>query len=86
MNAEIELKNNHVPALPADAIVHYGNKDYIFLERGKNLFEITEVTPGSTENSFTEITGKSSEALADKPIVVKGAYSLLMKMKNTSEE
>lgn len=86
MNAEIELPNNNAYAIPSNAVVRYENKDYVFLERGKNLFEMTEVTAGSTQNDFTEITGRSEEALTDKPVVIKGAYNLLMKLKNTSEE
>lgn len=58
----------------------------MFLERGKNLFEMTEITTGSTQNAFTEIVANSPKALTEKQIVVKGAYSLLMKMKNTSDE
>lgn len=86
MNAEIETQNNNAQVLPSEGIVSYGNKNYVFVEKGKNLFEMTEVTTGSTQNSFTEVAGRSAETLAEKPVVVKGAYSLLMKLKNTSEE
>lgn len=86
MNADVELQNNNAYVLPSDAIVSYENKNYVFLERGKNLFEMTEVTTGSTQNAFTEIAVNSTKALIEKQIVVKGAYSLLMKMKNTSDE
>ena len=43
-----------------------------------------EVTIGDSENGYTEIV--SIEDFTDKNIVIKGAYTLLMKMKNTEDE
>jgi membrane fusion protein, heavy metal efflux system len=86
MNAEIEAQNNDVYALPSEAIVTYENKQYVFVEKGKNIFDITEVMTGNTQDEFTEINGAWVKALLDKRVAVKGAYSLLMKMKNTSDE
>lgn len=86
MNAEIETQNNNVYAVPSDAIITYENKQYVFVEKGRNQFEQTEVMTGATQDNFTEISPASIKALGDQKIVVKGAYSLLMKMKNTSDE
>jgi membrane fusion protein, heavy metal efflux system len=83
MNADIELQNRQSNALPADAVVSFESKNYIFIDKGNKRYEMAEVTIGNSENGFTEIT--SAADLANKPIVVKGAYSLLMKMKNTEE-
>lgn len=90
MNAEIEIKSNSAYALPAEAIVSFENKKYIFLEKRKNgtdgyQYEMTEIKTGNTENGFTEIISVAKEQ-ADEIFVTKGAYSLLMKMKNTPEE
>ena len=82
MNAEIELNSQQSNVLPSDAIVNYENKNYIFVEKGTNQFEMKEITTGNTENEFTEII---SEDLNEATIVIKGAYSLLMKMKNVEE-
>ncbi len=84
MNAEIELRNQQSNALPADAIVSFENKNYIFIDNGNQQFEMTEVSIGNSENNFTEITAPTD--LQRKNIVIKGAYSLLMKMKNIEEE
>jgi membrane fusion protein, heavy metal efflux system len=86
MNAEIETQNSNAYVLPSDAIVTYENKQYVFVEKGKNIFEITEVITDSTQNGFTQITDEAVKTLTDKKIVVSGAYNLLMKMKNTSDE
>ncbi|MFV8347407.1 efflux RND transporter periplasmic adaptor subunit [Flavobacterium sp. ZB4P13] len=82
MNAEIELKSQQSNVLPSDAIVNFENKNYIFIEKGSKQFEMKEITIGTAENGFTEIL---SDDLKDERIVIKGAYALLMKMKNVEE-
>lgn len=83
MSAEIELTSNLTTALPEDAIVRFENKQFVFISTGKNQFEMTEVNIGNTENGYTEIL---STSLSEKTIVTKGAYNLLMAIKNKSEE
>ena len=82
MNAEIELKSQQSNALPSEAIVNYENKNYVFVAKENKQFVMKEVTTGNTENEFTEII---SEDLNEATIVINGAYSLLMKMKNMEE-
>lgn len=83
MNAEVELKNNKAMALPEEAVVHFGNSDFIFVELKKGKFEMIEVKIGGKENGYVEII--NSQNLKNQAIVVKGAYSLLMKLKNSEE-
>jgi len=83
MNAEIELKSQQSNVLPSNAIVNYENKNYIFIEKGNKRFEMKEVTTGTSENGYVVIV--SNEDLKDANIVIKGSYSLLMKMKNLEE-
>lgn len=84
MNADIELSTDQVSALPSDAIVRFENKHYVFVEKSDRHFEKTEVQIGDSENGYTEIL--NSEALKNKNFVIKGAYVLLMALKNESEE
>ncbi len=84
MNAEIEIKSQNVYALPDEAVVRYENKLYVFTKEGNNQFAIQEVKTGDSENGYTEII--SGEQLANKDIVVAGAYNLLMMMKNKAED
>ena len=86
MNAEILERSKEAYVLPSDAIVNYENKQYVFIQKGNNLFEIIEIITGSSEKGYTEIDNDSLNKLKDQTIVIKGAYSLLMKMKNTSDE
>ena len=81
MNADIETSNHEVYALPEEAIVNFEGKDYVFVDSGNKKYELTPVAKGITEDHFTEI--KNADSLLAKPIVTKGAYTVLMKLKNT---
>lgn len=84
MNAEIELRNEMRNVLPDEAFVRFEGKEYFFENTGKNKFEMMEVEIGKSENGFTEII--LDKNLSEKTIVTKGAYTLLMSLKNTEEE
>ena len=84
MNAEIELNINLQNVLPEEAIVSFEGKKYVFENTGKNKFEMIEIETGISENGFTEIISKAD--LTGKEIVTKGAYTLLMSLKNKEEE
>jgi membrane fusion protein, heavy metal efflux system len=84
MNADIEVKSNNAKVLPDDAIVRFENKQFAFIAKGNNQFEMVEVKSGNSENGFTEIG--IDEKLINEKFVTKGAYNLLMKMKNTADE
>jgi membrane fusion protein, heavy metal efflux system len=84
MNAELEVTNNQAQTLPEEAIVRYENKQYVFVALDSNQFEMVEVKTGDSEKGYTAVS--LPESLQDKAFVTKGAYWLLMKMKNKSEE
>jgi cobalt-zinc-cadmium efflux system membrane fusion protein len=84
MNAEIEVKSNNSYVLPEDAVVRFENKQYIFMKKNDTQFEMTEVQTGNTENGMIEIL--QADKIAAQTFVTKGAYSMLMSLKNKSEE
>ncbi len=84
MNADIEVKSNHVLTLPEEAIVSFEGKEYVFVTEKEKTYILMEVKTGSKENGFIEIV--NGEKISQKSIVTKGAYTLLMKLKNKSEE
>lgn len=84
MNAEIAVTNAKSYVLPEDAIVRFENKYYVFIKKTATQFEMIEVQIGNTEKGFTEII--KTENLNNQTLVIKGAYSLLMSLKNKSEE
>jgi membrane fusion protein, heavy metal efflux system len=83
MNAEVLINKSNANTLPEEAIVSFEAKDYVFVDLGNNRFLMQEVQTGNEENGFVEI--KNIDRIKDKTIVTKGAYALLMKMKNTEE-
>ncbi len=84
MNAEIAVTNAKSYVLPEDAIVRFENKHYVFVKKSAIQFEMVEVQIGNTEKGLTEII--KTENLNNQTFVLKGAYSLLMSLKNKSEE
>ncbi len=84
MNAEVEIKSLNSNALPDESIVNFEGKDYVYIEIAKQKYQMQEVQLGDKENNFVQIL--NAENLKNKKIVSKGAYTLLMKMKNTEEE
>lgn len=84
MNAEVQVKTVNSFVLPEAAIVHFENRDYAFVQLDNNKFKMTAIRTGTTNNGFTALL--DAEKLADKTFVVQGAYSLLMALKNKSEE
>ena len=84
MNAEVELKSSKSDTLPEESIVSFESKDYVYIEIAKQKYQIQEVQIGEKENGFVQVL--NIENLKNKKIVSKGAYTLLMKMKNTEDE
>lgn len=84
MNADVELSGSNTTVLPDDAIVRFENKNYVFASKGNHRFEMQEVQIGNSENGFTEIINAGK--YANQSFVTKGAYNLLMTLKNTSDE
>lgn len=82
MNANIELNDKKVTAVPEDAVVKWENRYYLFTEEGNSHFKMLPVEIGTTDNGYIEIRS----GLPPGKIVTKNAYTILMKMKNNGEE
>ncbi|MCG3164468.1 MAG: Multidrug resistance protein MdtA [Bacteroidia bacterium] len=88
MNAEVEIQSANAVAVPSEAVLTFKNKQYVFVDKsnsGNHWYEMVEVVTGNTKNGFTAIKSENATALLQENIVTKGAYNLLMKMKNTEE-
>ncbi|MBC7495152.1 MAG: efflux RND transporter periplasmic adaptor subunit [Flavobacterium sp.] len=84
MNAEIRIKNNKSFALPTESVVNFEGKNYVFVVKNLNNFLLHEVQIGTNEDEFIEVLNYSD--FKQNKIVTKGAYTLLMKLKNKSDE
>ena len=82
VNAEISLNNAKVDALPEESIVKWENKPFVFVKQSDQTYKLVAVELGVTTNGFIEVKTN----LKGQEIVLKNAYTLLMKLKNSSEE
>lgn len=83
MNAEVEAQSMESWTVPDEAIVSFEGKEYVFVDMGNQSFKLVEIQPGQKENGKVQII--NYQILMNKKIVTKGAYTLLMKMKNVAE-
>lgn len=84
MNAEIEIPDNKRYALPQESILTFEGKNYVFKVLDSVRYEFVAVKTGISGNGLTEII--EPQKLKDARIVQKGAYTLLMALKNKAEE
>lgn len=84
INASIILKNFKTQILPQESIVSFENVNYVFEDLGNDSYKLLMIKAGAGSNAMTEII--EAEKLQDKKIVCKGAYDLLMALKNKAEE
>lgn len=82
VNAEIALNNAKVDALPEESIVKWENKPFVFVKQLDQTYKLVAVELGVSTNGFIEIKTN----LKGQDIVLKNAYTLLMKLKNSVEE
>ena len=93
LKAIVETDNAMLTAVPESALVYFEGKSYIFFKeehahnsKEQNIdFEMIEVNAGKAEAGFVAITLPEGFDIR-KQLVVKGAYSLLAKMKNSEED
>jgi membrane fusion protein, heavy metal efflux system len=84
MNGEIQSNLKSVYALPEKAIVNFEGKNYVFVETERLHYIMKEVQLGLREFEKVEIVNFSE--LEGKKVVHEGAYTLLMKLKNSDSE
>ncbi|MEO7175340.1 MAG: efflux RND transporter periplasmic adaptor subunit [Saprospiraceae bacterium] len=85
MNAEVEVATHNAFAIQNDGLVRFEGKQYVFTQSENKKYQMLEVSTKNTENGFTQIIFLDSTEMSNKNFVIKGAYTLLMKMKNTEE-
>ncbi|MGN6398653.1 MAG: efflux RND transporter periplasmic adaptor subunit [Mucilaginibacter sp.] len=81
MNAEVEVKNRKASTLPADAIVQFEGKSYVFKVTGDKTYQMVGVNCGESKGSFVQVDMANANAV----FVTKGAYALLMMLKNKAD-
>ncbi|MGE5424404.1 MAG: efflux RND transporter periplasmic adaptor subunit [Syntrophothermus sp.] len=93
VNALIEGTGNLSATLPAEAVVSFDDKDYIFLfsrdktESGQAFTEyrMVEVKKGIENGGYMQVVLPDGIDLKNAKVVTKGAYNLLSAKKNAGE-
>ena len=93
VNAIIETSGKETASLPADAIVTFDDRDYIFIfeknkeENGQPFTEyrMVEVSKGIADEGWIEVILPDEYKSFNGQVVVKGAYNLLAAKKNAGE-
>lgn len=85
MNAEVEVQSKETHVLPAEAVVRFENKSFVFIQRNVGQYEMIEIETGIVDGGFVEVLF-SNEQMKQQSFVHKGAYSLLMSLKNKAED
>ena len=95
VNAAIEVEALEQYAITEEAIVRFEGKHYIFKSLGKrkegeqtmNDFEMIEIIKGHEEEGFVAFIIKDeTEDINNMDVVLKDAFTLLAKAKNSEEE
>jgi cobalt-zinc-cadmium efflux system membrane fusion protein len=85
LNADIQVTSNNAILVPEESVVRSGEKEFIFVEKEKNHFELAPVATGNSSNKTIEISSNNLNLL-DQTIITTNAYAALMKLQNKSEE
>ncbi len=83
LNADVEAQSIDSWTILDEAIVTFEGKEYVYIDKGNKNYEMVEIQAGQREKGRTQII--NFESIVNKSIVSKGAYTLLMKMKNVEE-
>ncbi len=95
INAAIEVEADEQYAIPEEAIVRFEAKQYVFKSLGKRMegnesmndFEMLEIKKGNEEEGFIAFTFEDkSQDITKMEVVLKDAFTLLAKAKNSEEE
>jgi cobalt-zinc-cadmium efflux system membrane fusion protein len=86
MNAELEIGEATAYTIPTEAIVRFEGQEYVFAKGENQDFDRIPVESGNSENGMTQLRFGPNQKVEGRQFVLKGAYQLLMKMKNVEEE
>lgn len=87
VNANVSCPSAPTPAIPSEALLNYEGHAYVFVQKEKQRYALIPVHPTALRNERqVGLSEQDYERLRDANIAVKGAYTLLMALKNKEEE
>lgn len=85
LNARIMVNNVNALVVPDEAVVRYGNTEYVLQEESAGRFRLLAVETGARQGGQVEISSKEVQ-LEGKKIIVRNPYPALSQLKNAAEE
>ncbi len=93
VRAVIATSDRLVPSVPNEAVVSFGDKDYIFVfeknkvedEKPFTEYRMIEVKKGVSDSGYTEVILPEDFDIQNAQVVTIGAYNLLSAKKNAGE-
>lgn len=85
MFATIETGRDTAWTVPQDAVLRTSDGQSVFIAKGPDTFQMIPVKTGVASENMVELVDPPAELL-NAEIVLKGAFSLLMVVKNSEEE
>lgn len=83
MNGEVYIKSYNALTVPDEAVVRWGNDHFVFVERRQGGYDMLAVKAGVQDRDRRQIEAPGIDETTR--VVVKNAYALLMKMRNTED-
>jgi cobalt-zinc-cadmium efflux system membrane fusion protein len=85
VEGELSVNNKMVDAVPDEAVVRLGNKQYIFIRKSDNVVEMKPVVTGLSKDGKTELIS-GNDGIPAGAVVLNQAYKLMGILKNSGEE
>jgi cobalt-zinc-cadmium efflux system membrane fusion protein len=85
VEGELSVSSKLVDAVPDEAVVRLGNKQYIFIRKSDNVVEMKAVVTGLSKDGKTALIS-GNEGITAGSIVLNNAYKLMGILKNSGEE
>ncbi|MBX5438534.1 MAG: efflux RND transporter periplasmic adaptor subunit [Thermoflavifilum sp.] len=73
-------------AVPASAVVHYQEKDYVFVAKDSHTFVLTPVRTGRSDSGWVALPDAKPEQWLPLQVASGNAFAILGKMKNKIED
>ena len=85
VEGELSVRSKMVDAVPDEAVVRLGNKQYIFVRKSENVVEMKAIVTGLSKDGKTALVS-GNEGIPAGSIVLNNAYKLMGILKNSGEE
>ncbi len=85
LRARVQLDSVRSAAVPEEAVVRYGGKSFIVLNEKGNAYALQEVEAGTGFSGMVALKNDNA-VLEGRVAIIKNAYAILGKIKNTADE